>query len=673
MTSDPQAVIATKTDLNHEKEKKRKTDKELQRERDFTNAILENTGALIIVLDLKGRITQFNRTCETTTGYQSSEVLGRIFWEFLIPDEDLDGVSQTWQALMKGSFPNSHENQWVCKDSTRRLIAWSNTALLSAAGEVEYVISTGLDITAQRKAEEELFLLTHELEARVRQKTADVAFEQQRLYNVLDTLPAYVILLDKDYHVPFTNRFFRERFGESHGSRCFEYLFNKIAPCENCESYKPMTSGMPYRWEWLGPDGRNYDIYDFPFHEIDGSTLIMEMGLDITEQKSAQDALLKSRDELEQRVDERTEELRNAHDYLNNLFQYANAPIIVWDTNLRITRFNCAFERLTGRAADDVLGRSLDILFPDDSKGQTMGYISNACSGQRMEAVEIPILNIDGKVSVVLWNSAIIHAADGKTPLATIAQGQDITARKAAEEELRQRTQELEAANKELEAFSYTVSHDLKAPVRAINGFSQILIEDYKDRLDSEGQRMMGIIVNEARRMGKLIEDLLRFSRLSRQPMKSSEIDMVSITNSVTSEIVSEMTNHEIDIRIGQLPPALGDDALIRQVVVNLISNAIKFTNPKDKALIEIGGSAILAENVYYVKDNGVGFDQRFSDKLFGIFQRLHEQAQFDGTGVGLAIVQRIIQRHGGRVWAESKLGEGATFYFTLPRLETAG
>jgi light-regulated signal transduction histidine kinase (bacteriophytochrome) len=303
-----------------------------------------------------------------------------------------------------------------------------------------------------------------------------------------------------------------------------------------------------------------------------------------------------------------------------------------------------------------------------------MGHIRRALAGERWEVVEIPILRTNGTVRTVLWNSATLLGDDGKTAVATIAQGQDITERKRAGEEilrlnqaLEERAAELEASNKELESFSYSVSHDLREPLRTVDGFSRILQKDYADKLDAEGQRLINIIRGGTQKMAKLISDLLSFSRIGRKGMELSEIDMVELVEKVSMELRSAVPERKLRFNIKKLPTAQGDPAMIRQVMINLLSNAIKFTREKRLAVIEVGSIARDGENIYYVKDNGVGFDPEYKDKLFRIFQRLHSEEEFEGTGVGLAIVQRIIHRHGGRVLAEGEVGHGATFYFTLP------
>jgi signal transduction histidine kinase len=228
-----------------------------------------------------------------------------------------------------------------------------------------------------------------------------------------------------------------------------------------------------------------------------------------------------------------------------------------------------------------------------------------------------------------------------------------------------ERTAELEAVNKELSAFSYSVSHDLRAPLRAVDGYARMLEEDYAARLDDEGRRLLGVVRDSAGRMGHLIDDLLAFSRLSRQPIARQTVDSASLVREVVSEVRGDS---KTSVEVGELPPAQGDRALLKQVWVNLVSNAIKYSSKRDAARVEIGGQVEGEENIYWVRDNGAGFDMRYATKLFGVFQRLHSQEEFSGTGVGLAIVQRVVTRHGGRVWAEGKPGEGACFSFSLPR-----
>jgi len=235
-------------------------------------------------------------------------------------------------------------------------------------------------------------------------------------------------------------------------------------------------------------------------------------------------------------------------------------------------------------------------------------------------------------------------------------------------ESLEDKTQRLFLANKELDAFAFSVSHDLRIPLRAIDGFSKMLFEDYGDKLCADGLRKLNVIQNSAKDMGRLINDLLAFSRLGRKAMSMSDINMGQLAEEVFEQLRLNASGQAVRLNIQALPPGYGDRSLIREVFGNLISNAIKFSRPSEVAVVELSGKTEGKEILYSVKDNGVGFDMKYADKLFQVFQRLHSTEEFEGTGVGLALVQRIIHRHGGRVWAEGKLNEGAIFYFTLPR-----
>jgi len=234
-----------------------------------------------------------------------------------------------------------------------------------------------------------------------------------------------------------------------------------------------------------------------------------------------------------------------------------------------------------------------------------------------------------------------------------------------------ERTAQLEAVNKELEAFSYSISHDLRAPLRAINGYAKILQEDYADKIDADGTRSINSIMHSSVKMGILIDDLLAFSRLGRKNIAVSDIKMASLVQTIKEEQLQADGVHKPEFKIDALPPAKGDQSLIKQVWINLISNAIKYSSKQAKPLVEIGATEKDNKVIYYIKDNGAGFDMQYYHKLFGVFQRLHTEEEFEGTGIGLAIIQKIVHKHNGTVWAESKLNEGTCFYFSLPGINS--
>lgn len=314
----------------------------------------------------------------------------------------------------------------------------------------------------------------------------------------------------------------------------------------------------------------------------------------------------------------------------------------------------------------------IDIMQPDSIPVYEKYFRELKKSGTPND-IEVEIIRKDGSTFPVMLNGSAVQDENGKF-IKSRETMFDITERKINEglinnlnRTLIVKNNQLESKNKELESFSYSVSHDLRAPLRAIDGFTNILKEEYVNQLDDEAKRLLEIIMSNSRRMGQLIDDLLAFSRLGRVEINANEINMREMVQSVVQEIKNGVSAVSIVTEVDDLPKIKGDSSMLQQVWVNLVSNAVKYSLKKESIKIKIGSYKEDGEHVFFVQDNGVGFDMKYSSKLFGVFQRLHSIEEFEGTGVGLAIVQRVVSRHGGRVWAEAKLNEGATFYFTIP------
>ena len=382
--------------------------------------------------------------------------------------------------------------------------------------------------------------------------------------------------------------------------------------------------------------------------------------------------ILRLGEQLEKAVQASELEKRNAM-YSRSLIEASLDPVVTISPEGKITDVNRATEEATGRSRSELIGTDFSDYFTEPDKAREV--YQQVFANSAVTDYPLSLHHRDGHFTDVRYNASVYRDEAGEV-LGVFAAARDVTELKQAEDKIIElnrdleqrvadRTGQLEAANNELESFSYSVSHDLRTPLRAIDGFSHILLDDYTDKLDDEGKRLLRVVRDNTQKMGQLIDDILAFSRTGRVGLSCTDIDMERMAHTVVDELQLDGARQQVEIE--PLPPAQGDSAMMHQVFVNLLSNAIKFSRYRENAKITVGGSIVENEAVYYVKDNGAGFDMKYADKLFGVFQRLHAPSEFEGTGIGLAIIKRIITRHGGRVWAEGRVNEGATIYFALP------
>ncbi len=411
----------------------------------------------------------------------------------------------------------------------------------------------------------------------------------------------------------------------------------------------------------LRKDGSTYPVeVRLQYTLEDVAPVFLAIIVDLTERKKAESELEKHRHQLEALVEQRTAEIRQQA----RIIDQTHDSVIVVDLEGNITSFNGGAEKLFRMQADDVIGKPILVLYPQGSAEFLQQRIVEPVLQKGNHEIEVRLQRADGDIFPAHLSLSMLHDEQGQ-PTGIVGYSIDLSESKRRELELDQLSRKLQASNKELEAFSYSVSHDLRSPLRSIDGFSLAILEDYGERLDDSGKDYLNRVRKAAQRMGTLIDELLELSRVNRAEMRIQRLDLNAMAQHSFDEFCAQQPERQVQLVMDEDMHLQGDKRLCRIIIDNLLGNAWKFTAQQEKAVITIKS---LEDNpqVIYISDNGVGFDMRHADKLFGAFQRLHQTAEFPGTGVGLATVQRIIHRHGGRIWAESKPGQGATFFFTL-------
>jgi PAS domain S-box-containing protein len=671
-------LAATQEELRQNIDELTTMEHELRETGQYLENLIQYANAPIIVWDPAFRITRFNHAFELLIGRKAADVIGQPL-NILFPEKYVEPVLDIIRKTTGGERLDVVEIPILHQNGEVRTVLWNSATLFEADGKtVLSTIAQGQDITERKRAEKEL----HEAHL--------------RLTHHIDNSPLAVVEFDAQFRVTRWSDEAIKMFGwtmaEVMGRTIGEILWvyeedvdrvaaisadmmNGKAPRNRHTNRNYRKDGTVITCEW----------YNSALRDDSGELVsILSQVLDVTERDRAtadllgknqelntlNEELAATQEELRQNIDELMTmeyELRETSQYLENLILYANAPIIVWNPQFKITRFNHAFELLIGRKAADVIGQPLEILFPEKYAEPVLDIIRKTTGGERLNVVEIPIIHQNGEVRTVLWNSATIFEADGKTVLSTIAQGQDITERKRAEEVLMTFTDNLKASNRELEQFAYIASHDLKEPLRMVKSFSQLLEKRYKGRLDADADEFIGYIVDGAQRMEALINDLLSYSRINQSIRPAKPIDLNQAIDEATFNLNIPIRERNARITQGTMPSVQEDPSQMVHLFQNLIANAIKYC-PRDRdPEISINAERTGRDWTFSVKDNGIGIDPAYHEQIFLIFKRLHSRTEYPGTGIGLAICRRIVERHGGRIWVESEEGKGSTFFFTIP------
>jgi PAS domain S-box-containing protein len=526
-----------------------------------------------------------------------------------------------------------------------------NSPVFDENGEIIYIIHKVEDVTSQVLAEKEAAQQLKEkwdLKAAEKKHIENLKESEARFFKIFNLSPVATLMAEAATgKLICINRAFENLFGLTSvgavGKTLTELNINDEKQRDELRKQIADHGGRLSEFELevrVGSGEMKSMLISLEQIEVDNRKCFLVVMVDISQRKHMETALNK------------------ANHFLDTILENIPDMVFVKNANdLRFVRFNKAGERLLGFSSEDLIGKNDYDFFPAE---QADFFVSK----DRAVLDEKKLFVIDEEPIKTKYGERWLHTKkipimENGTPIFLVGISADITEQKKHQDAILQ-------LNKELEAFSYSVSHDLRTPLRAISGYSQILEEDYSKVVDEEGRRLLKIISGNAVKMGVLIDDLLRFSRLGRKELQKKQTDMQALAEAAVAEITKgQAYNTQVKIDIKQAINS--DESLMRLVLINLISNALKYSSKKESPTVEIKSVEKDGEVIFSVKDNGVGLDMRYLDKLFGVFQRLHSAEEFEGTGVGLAIVQRIISKHGGRVWAEGVVNEGATLYFSIP------
>lgn len=614
---------------------------QLANERNFIDTILQTSGALIIVFNKNNQIVRFNKECEKLSGYSFEEVVNRKFYDLLIPEDEKKNLETNLNKLSSGETIVENENHWLTKSGEKRYIRWRNTVLLSDSGKPEFIVATGIDISDRKQVEAAL----RESEAQFRQ--------------LAESLPQLVWVSRPDGYHEYFNKQWYDFTGTVQGETQGEMWSKLLHPDDyqrtmNIWSHS-LRTGEPYNIEYRfrrGSDGayRWFLGRALPVRNKNGEiTRWFGTCTDIHSQKQAEEALRKS-EERYRLVN------RATHDIIWD-----------WDLNTGNLSWNEAIEAVIGKKRSEIsqIHSWHEYIHPQDRERVVQSIHRAIDTGENTWSDEYRFGPPGGPYREYLDRGLIAHDTDGKA-YRMIGSMLDLTERKRAEQELNRRAEELAYVNKELESFSYSVSHDLRTPLSIIKGIAGFLLEDYSDSLDNEGREYIGKIIMSTDKAQQLIDDILSLSKIGRQEMKFEMVDLTTMVSKYLEELHLTEPQRNVEFRVKQNVHVFADPRLLHIAIENLLRNAWKFTSEKEITIIQFD-TILQGDNVVFlIQDNGAGFDMRYAQSIFEPFKRQHAEKRFGGTGIGLSIVQRVINRHGGKVWAEGVVGKGAVFYFTL-------
>jgi PAS domain S-box-containing protein len=840
---------------------RRQAENALAGQRKEQEVILDSVPALIFYKDKENNFIRTNKAFEEAMGLAKDKLESKSLFD-IFPKDIAEAYWNDDKEVIASRKAKYGIVETMPTPEGMRIVETDKVPYFDESGNVIGLIGFALDVTDRKKVELELRKSRDELEQRVKERTSELAetvnvlqeevrlrtqaekaikAERKRFEDVLEMMPAYAVLLTPDYHVAYANRTFRQWFGNDNGKKCYEFLFNYSKPCENCKTYDVMKTGKSQSWEWTGPNGNNYDIYDYPFVDSDGSPLIMEIGVDVTDHKQSQMAL------------------RSTSLYARGLIEASVDPLVTISHEGKITDVNIATEEVTGTSRQQLIGSDFSNYFTEPQKAK-QGYEQVLSEGQ-VKDYPLSIRHNSGRITDVLYNATVYRNEAGVVQ-GVFAAARDITQRKAAEEKQNytnallelfakkttrknyldssakvinewsgcefvgirvgdeqgnipyesfvgfdkdflqlenslhvqdhdcicirtilkksavqermfrtpgnsffcndsfaflkslsvsekkeyrancikwgfqsiaiipinyhneilgaihiadfkkdmvpssriefiestiapligeaihrfnaeseldeyrhdledkvvQRTQELARSNKDLEQFAYVASHDLQEPLRAVAGFTELLKMHMGKSLDAKNQKYMTFVVDGVVRMQTLIHGLLEYSRIGTRSKESQPIEAEKAVNHSLAYLERAVQESDAKITTGNLPTVRMDELQFVQLFQNLIGNAIKFRGSQ-KPHIHIDAEKQDSFWKFSVKDNGIGLEQEYAERIFLIFQRLHTRDKYPGTGIGLSICKKIVERHGGKIWVESQPGQGSTFYFTIPEI----